>query len=62
MFFFSGLPARFRHAVRSVQPVRGGRGSVGPREHIPPEVFHLCEMQVSDELVVVVCYNLYGNT
>lgn len=60
--FFSGLPARFRHAVRGVQPIRGGRGGVGPREHIPPKVFHLREMQVSDELVTDVCYNLYGIT
>lgn len=61
-FFFSGLPARFRHPVRGVQPIRGGRGGVGPREHIPPKVFHLREVQVSNELVTVVCYNFYGNT
>lgn len=43
----AGLPARVRHALRGVQPVRGGRGGLRAREHLPPEMLHLRTMQVS---------------
>ncbi|CAG9569621.1 unnamed protein product [Danaus chrysippus] len=42
-----GLPASVRHEVRRLQPVRGGRGGLRSREHIPSEVFHVRQMQTS---------------
>lgn len=36
--------------MRRLQPVRGGRGGLRSREHIPSEVFHLRQMQVSNDV------------
>lgn len=44
--WISGLSARVRHAMRGVRTVRRGRSSSGTRQHLPPEVLHLREMQV----------------
>lgn len=41
------LPKAVRHQVRQLSPVRGGRGRQRPRQHVPPEVLHLRQVQVN---------------
>lgn len=41
------LPKAVWHQVRQLSPVRGGRGRERPRQHVPPEVLHLRQVQVN---------------
>lgn len=41
------LPALVRHEMRGLQSVRGGRGGVHAGQDVPPEVFHLQQVQES---------------
>lgn len=47
LFLHDRLPEAVRHQVRQLSPVRGGRGRQRPRQHVPPEVLHLRQVQVN---------------